>query len=178
MKVVKQGGDKNLDDTLKQVYQEKKKHREKKRKKKAEEEKKDVEIVTVSIRPSPFHIHYSQNLDEPQPTSQNIKYDQKPSTGKGPISTDLSGEALFATNRKLAEQIGRPLIDSPPRIQPIDYELSGYQAYGRMLGPSSTGRKFEQDHKKEIPKLPTRNTDGDPVSVDDIDINFKKPSQK
>ena len=109
MKVVKQGGDKNLDDTLKQVYQEKKKHREKKRKKKAaEEEKKDVEIVTVSIRPSPFHIHYSQNLDEPQPTSQKIKYDQKPSPVKSAISTDLSGEALFATNRKLAEQIGRP----------------------------------------------------------------------
>ena len=48
-----------------------------------------------------------------------------------------------------------------------------------MLGPSSTGRKFEQDHKKEIPQLRTRNTDVDPisaVSVDDIDINFKKPS--
>ena len=58
----------------------------------------------------------------------------------------------------------------------MDYELANYQAFGRMLGPSSTGRKFEQDYKKEIPKLPTRNTDSDPVSVDDIDINFKKPS--
>ena len=44
-----------------------------------------------------------------------------------------------------------------------------------MLGPSSTGRKFEQDQKKEIPPLRARNTDSDPVSVDDIDINFKKP---
>ena len=59
MKVVKQGGDKNLDTILNQAYQEKKKHREKKRKKKAEEEKKGPEIVTVSIRPSPVHIHYS-----------------------------------------------------------------------------------------------------------------------
>ena len=115
-------------------------------------------------------------MDEPQLSSQNIKYDQKLSPVNSPISTDLSGEALFATNRKLAEQIGRPLNDSPPRIEPIDYELSvGIQAFGRMLGPSSTGRKFEQDKKKEIPQL-RRNTDGDPVSVDDIDINFKKPS--
>ena len=59
MKVVKQGGDKNLDSILNQAYQEKKKHREKKRKKKVQEEKKDTEIVTVSIKPSPVHIHYS-----------------------------------------------------------------------------------------------------------------------
>ena len=59
MQVVKRGGDKSLDGILNQAYQDKKKHREKKRKKKAEEEKKETEIVTVSIRPSPVHIHYS-----------------------------------------------------------------------------------------------------------------------
>ena len=49
----------DLDNTMNQAYLDKKKHREKKRKKKTEEEKKDVELVTVSIRPSPFHVHYS-----------------------------------------------------------------------------------------------------------------------
>ena len=58
-------GDKALDKGLKEVYSTRqkaeKKHQAKKEKKKAareQEERKGVQMITVSIRASPTHVHF------------------------------------------------------------------------------------------------------------------------
>ena len=158
---------------MQQIYKDRKKKQEKKeRRKKAEreEEKKDVQTITVSIRASPTHVHYLQEI-KPDP---NDKIDEG-AIPEARSSTKNKGKALFDKNRSIAEAlaVGVEKDEAEPREQ---IKLS-HHPYARMLGPSSTGPASKFD--KEIEPQP-RSVPSDQISLDDVqlEIDSKLPAKK
>ena len=162
---------------MQQIYKDRKKKQEKKeRRKKAEreEEKKDVQTITVSIRASPTHVHYLQEL-KPDP---NDKVDEgaipEARSSKGDSSLN-KGRALFDKNRSIAEAlaVGVEKDEAEPREQ---IKLS-HHPYARMLGPSSTCPDIKFNVEIEPPP---RSVPSDQISLDDVqlEIDSKLPAKK